>query len=408
MKKNILKKLIISLCLFTFINITNIFAESFIDLSNAIEVVKGNNKFCFELYLNLNNEDSGNLFFSPYSISTALSITYEGAKGQTAEEIQSVFNFPTDNIIRRSGFLRIYNIINKNDKDYELSTANALWAQQNYDFLGNYFQLIKNYYCGLVTNLDFYNEAEKSRHTINNWVEEQTNNKIKDLISEGQITPLTTLVITNAIYFKGTWKYQFNKDNTREMDFRISSENISKTAMMYLKNEDVKFNYFETENLQMLEMPYDGEEISMLIVLPKDNLNSIKDELNYENFNALRTNMQEEEVVIYLPKFSLDTKYLLKDCLSDMGMPLAFTEAADFSGMTGLKDLYISLVIHQAYVEVNEEGTEAAAATAVVMERTTGVPTTKTFLADHPFIFLIMDKQTGNILFMGRVVDPTI
>jgi len=399
MKTNLLIVLLLIL-----ISQKNIFAD---DSNSFSEVVNGNNNFCFELYSNLSNENSDNLFFSPYSISTAIAITYEGAKEDTKDQIQKVFHFPVNDNIRRFGFLEIYNQINKSEKDYQLTTANALWAEQKYIFLESYFSIIKNYYGGEVTNLDFYNEAEKSRVIINSWVEEQTNNKIKNLISEGQINPLTTLVITNAIYFKGTWQYQFNIDDTREMDFRISPENTVKTQMMFLKNEDAKFNYFETELLQILELPYDGEEISMFVILPKGNLDSIDDEINIESFLELKSEMEKEEVLIYLPKFKLDTKYLLKEYLSDMGMTKAFTGEADFSGMTGFRDLFISLVIHQAFVEVNEEGTEAAAATAVIMERTSAAPRNKTFLADHPFIFIITEKQTGSILFMGRVVDPS-
>jgi len=377
-------------------------------VSNRVnEVAMTNNEFCFDLLLNVSQNDSGNVFFSPYSISDALAITYEGAAGQTAEEIQSVFHFPADDDSRRRGFSRINSVINDDTEAYELSTANALWAQKDYEFLEDYFQVICDFYDGTVTNLDFGNEPEQARITINNWVEEQTSHRIVDLISEGQISPLTTLVITNAIYFKGTWLYQFDEHKTSEMDFRLHYGNTVKTPMMYLHNEDVKFDYFENDNLQMLELPYDGEELSMFVILPKENLDSIEDDLNSECFDEFTASMEEEDVVIYLPRFSLDTRYLLNDNLSEMGMPLAFTGSADFSGMTGFQALYISVVIHQAFVNVNEEGTEAAAATAVIMDRATAAPSNKVFMANHPFIFLIMEKQTGTVLFIGKVVDPT-
>jgi serpin B len=367
-------------------------------------VVNANNQFAFEFYSELNKNEQGNLFFSPYSISTALAMTYEGAKGKTAEEMQAVFHFPEESV-RKPNFARIYNQLNKEDKKYELSTANALWAQQDFKFLDEYFNTTERYYGGKATNLDFIGETEKSRQTINSWVEEQTNNKIKDLIPNGQINSMTRLVLTNAIYFKGTWVYQFDKKDTREMDFKITPDNIVKTPIMYLDNDDAKFNYTETDDLQILEMPYEGEEISMLILLPKENLESLE-ELNAEKLAEYKNMLTEQEVTIYLPKFTFDTKYRLNDQLKQMGMPTAFSsEAADFSGMTGNRDLFISFVIHQAFVDVNEEGTEAAAATAVGMELTSARPT-NTFLADHPFIFIIQQKDTGNILFMGRVTDP--
>lgn len=377
-------------------------------VANVSSVVNANNRFAFDLYSKYKS-NAGNIFFSPYSISTALAMTYEGARGKTAEEIQTVFHFPQDNDTRRSAFAEIYNEINRKDKKYNLTTANALWAQKDYQFLNDYFGLVEKYYGGNVTNLDFVNETEKSRIAINDWVEEQTNNKIKDLIPQGVLDSLTRLVLTNAIYFKGTWVRPFDKNNTREQDFRTSPGNTVKAQMMSLTGEETKFNYTETENLQILELPYSGEDLSMLVLLPKeDNLTSLEESLNTEKLSEWRDNLKEERVNVYLPKFKFETKYFMADTLKDMGMPTAFSENADFSGMTGKKDLLISKVIHQAFVEVNEEGTEAAAATGVIMGVTSAAPSrVKIFNADHPFIFIIQEKETGNILFLGRVSDPT-
>lgn len=378
-------------------------SECFEDVSS---VVNANNKFAFDLY-SKNKSEKGNIFFSPYSISTALAMTYEGARGRTAEEIQKVFYFQKDNNLRRSAFTKIYNEINKKDKKYKLNTANALWAQKDFQFLNDYFSLVKKYYGGKVTNLDFIKETEKSRIMINNWVEKQTNDKIKDLIPQGMINKLTRLVLTNAIYFKGDWVKQFDKKHTREQDFRIRPGNTVKVQMMNLRTG---FNYTETGKLQILELPYSGKELSMFILLPiGDDLSALEKSLNIEKLSEWRNKLREEQVNVYLPIFKFETKYFMKGTLEEMGMPTVFSYDADFSRMTGRKDLFISEVIHQAFVEVNEEGTEAAAATAVIMtlKSVKEEPEIKIFKADHPFIFIIQEIKTGNILFLGRVSNPS-
>jgi serpin B len=366
-------------------------------------VVSANNQFAFELYSKYRSKP-GNVFFSPYSISTALAMTYEGAKGKTAEEMQSVFHFPSDDS-RRKGNARIYSGINKKGRDYTLSTANALWAQKDYSFLANYFSIAEKFYSGKATNLDFVKDPEGSRQTINSWVEKQTNDKIKDLIPKGLINKLTRLVLTNAVYFKGNWLTQFDKEKTQEAPFRISPEKTVNAQMMAIS--DVKFNYTETQDLQMLELPYKGNELSMLVILPKEGkMEQVEQNLNVEKLNELKSGLRDAEIPVYLPKFKFETKYFMAQDLIDMGMPSAFDfERADFSGMTGSRDLYISSVIHQAFVEVNEEGTEAAAATAVIMEQIAAMPAV--FRADRPFIFIIQQKDSGDILFMGKVNDPT-
>ena len=368
-------------------------------------VVDANNKFAFDLYSQLNKTEKGNIFYSPYSISAALAMTYEGAKGQTADEIKSVFHFPEDNILRPN-FAAIYNDINSNVKDYELKTGNALWVQQDFPLLSDYIARVEKYYGGKATNLDFINESEKSRQTINSFIEEQTNSKIKDLIPPDFINKMTRLVLTNAIYFKGTWQWEFDKTNTQNEDFEITPNNIIKVQMMNMRPEKASFNYADTEDAQILELPYKGNKISMLVILPTKDLASIESSLTLEKLNEYKSKMKETKLdSISLPKFEFDSKYFLKDTLSTLGMPTAFLEIADFSGITGKKDLYIDSVIHQAYVKVDEQGTEAAGATAVGMTMTAIMPR-NFFRADHPFIFLIQEKDTGNILFFGRVVNP--
>ena len=369
------------------------------------EVVNANNQFAFELYSELNKAEDSNIFYSPYSISAALAITYEGAKGQTADEMKSVFHFPETSTLRPN-FAAIYNNINQRSKTYELRTGNALWVQQDYPFLEDYTSRVENYYGGKAANVDFVEETEKSRQTINAFIEEQTNNKIKDLIPLGMLNSLTRLVITNAIYFKGTWEWEFDKSDTHEQDFKITPTNVVKTPMMYMKPEKTGFNYADIGELQILELPYKGEDISMLILLPTENLDTIEPSLTAEKLVEYKNQMQETDLdTIYLPKFEFDAKYFMKDTLSNLGMPTAFIGGkADFSGMIVNKDLFITHVIHQAYVKVDEKGTEAAAATAVIMGETS-MPR-NIFRADRPFIFIIQEKETGNILFMGRVVDP--
>lgn len=372
------------------------------------EVVNSNNQFAFDLYSKLDESEEGNVFYSPYSIFAALAMTYEGAKGQTADEMKSVFHFPENDVLRPN-FAAIYNDINQGSKDYELRTGNALWVQQDYPFLEDFTSRVEKYYGGKAANVDFVSETEKSRQTINSFIEEQTNNKIKDLIPQGVLNAMTRLVLTNAIYFKGTWTWEFDKGDTREQDFKITPNSIVKTPMMYMDNDKATFNYGDIGDLQILELPYKGDKISMLILLPMESLDAISSPLTAEKLNEWKNKMQETKLdAIYLPKFEFDTKYFMKETLSSLGMPTAFSAGnADFSGMDGSRDLFITAVIHQAYVKVDEEGTEAAAATAVSVGITSVGPPRKIFRADHPFIFIIQEKETGNILFLGRVADPT-
>jgi len=371
------------------------------------DVVNANNKFAFELYSQLNKSEKGNIFYSPYSISAALAMTYEGAKGQTADEIKSVFHFPESNVLRPN-FAAIYNDINKGAKDYELRTGNALWVQQDFPLLVDYTSKVEKYYGGKATNLDFVKESEKSRQTINSFIGEQTNNKIKDLIPAGFLNAMTRLVLTNAIYFKGTWQWEFDPSKTRNEDFKVTPDNLVKVPMMNMYPKKASFNYADTGETQILELPYKGNKISMLIILPTKDLASIESSLTAEKLNEYKSKMKETKLdSISLPKFEFNTKYLMKDTLSVLGMPTAFSERADFSGMTGKKDLFIDFVIHQAYIKVDEKGTEAAGATAIITRFTSVMPT-NIFRADHPFIFLIQEKDTGNILFIGRVINPTL
>jgi len=374
------------------------------------ELVNANNRFAFEFYselLKTGNKDE-NIFYSPYSIFSALAITFEGAGGQTAEEMKSTLHLPTNVTLLRPNFAAIYNNINAKTGNYELRTGNALWIQKDYPISEDYKKVVEEYYGGKAANVDFERETEKSRETINSFIAEQTNNKIKELIPKEALTSDTRLVITNAIYFKGVWQWQFNKSKTYEEDFKVAPNKTVKVQMMHMKPKDEVFNYTELDNLQILELPYKNGSVSMLILLPKTNIEEIEANLTYEKLKEYRSMLKETELSdIYLPRFEFSTKYNLNQILENLGMKTAFDPlTANFSKLTNAERLYISLVLHQAYINVSEEGTEAAGATAVIISKASK-PSEIVFKVDHPFIFIIQERTTGNILFMGKLVDPT-
>ena len=382
--------------------------------SDPGDVAAGNTRFALDLYHRLADDPKyvgKNIFFSPYSISSALAITGEGARGTTADEIRATLHLPADDTIRREGFATIDAGLNSGDENYTLRTANALWAEKTYTFLPGYVDVARRWYSADAKNLDFIGNPEGSRATINRWVEEKTEDRIRDLLPAGSIDPMTRLVITNAIYFKGTWVKQFDPEKTRDDEFRVGPEKTVTVPMMHRMDEDAIYGYNETDALQVLEMPYahrNGSELAMLVLLPKDDdLTAARDALDPEAITTIRQSLVEQRVKVSFPKFTLETEYSLPGTLAAMGMPTAFTDTADFSGMDGTRELSISGVVHKAFVDVNEEGTEAAAATGVVVGITSVRPdTTPVFRADHPFVFLIIDKDSGTILFMGKVADP--
>ena len=289
---------------------------------------------------------------------------------------------------------------------YELRVANALWGQNGYGFLEEYLELIETNYGGKLNEVDFIRTAESARKTINRWVEKKTNDKIKNLIQEGVLDSMTRLVLTNAIYFKGNWARQFEKDKTKDAPFSLADGEKVDVAMM---NQTAEFGYLETENFQGLELPYVDDELSMIIMLPKeiDGLDEFEKTLTVENLSKWLKKLYKREVVVSVPKFKMTSQFGLASVLKSMGMTDAFSSDANFSGINGKRDLFISAVIHKAYVDVSEEGTEAAAATAVTMRLTSVMPSRiPVFRADHPFLFLIRDNDSGSILFIGRVMNP--
>jgi serpin B len=376
----------------------NATAESVISLINSL------NDFSFNFYNQISSSEDDNIFFSPYSIFVALSMAYEGAKQNTSLEMQNVLNVLQNDSVTLGTFGKVYNLLNQNQRGYKINTANAFWAHEDYEFLQDYLYLLKNYYMAEANELDFAKNAEAAE-TINTWIEEKTNDKIKDMIDPGMLSEMTKLVLTNAIYFKGLWKNQFDPDDTFEREFKLLNENQVQVEMM---SQESDFNYTETDDLQILELDYAGNQLSMIIVLPKENNISIAEKaINNQNLTSWKNDFYEIEINVQIPKFKFEKKYVLNDLLKEMGITEAFLPGiADFSGMDGTRYLYIGTALHQSFVEVNEEGTEAAAATAIIMEAT-AIPEYKEFIADHPFVFLIQHKETGAILFMGKVLDPS-
>ncbi len=373
-------------------------------------VVEGNHQFAFDLYSQV-AEGDGNLFFSPFSISTALAMTYAGARGNTGAQMAQTLHFSLSQERLHPGYSVLMQELQAEpaQSGFELSVANALWGQSGYEFHKEFIDITRDHYDAGFKEADFVKNTEQARGTINRWVEEKTRDKIKELIKPGILTDLTRLVLTNAIYFKGKWMAQFNEERTRPEPFELMSGEKIEVPVMSQTRE---FNYSENETAQVLEMPYEGNKLSMVVLLPKGkkSLKELEGLLKTENFNHWVSALQKQEVIVSLPKFKMTSEFFLNEALKALGMTDAFDAAsADFSGMApDPVGLYISHVVHKAFVDVNEEGTEAAAATAVVMQKVmAALPKPKpVFRADHPFIFIIRDKSSDSILFIGRVMDP--
>ncbi len=384
------------------------------DSADPVRVlVQGNNSFALDLYAQLRRGD-GNRFVSPFSISSALAMTYAGVRGDTVREMAKALHFtlPPDQL--HPSFNRLITEIHGHNTPasaqqpaIQLFTANALWAQRGEPILGDYQQQIETDYQGGIFPVDFRLATETARQTINEWVEKQTKGKIEQLLKPGRLRASTVLVLTNAIYFKGLWESQFLKQHTVSDTFRLSARESLRVNMM---NQTGRFRCLDEGTFQALELPYRGRAISMVILLPKavDGLAQLEAACSEPRLEAWLAKLASRRVRISLPRFRLTEELELKSALSALGMPLAFDGgAADFSGITGRRDMAISAVVHKAFVDVDETGTEAAAATAVVMEKKGGAAArTMVFRADHPFLFLIRDNLSGSILFLGRLVRP--
>ena len=367
-------------------------------------LVAGNSEFAIDLYKNINASDADkNIFFSPFSISTALSMTYAGASGNTAQQMAATMHFQLAPSELHPAFSDLAGDLQVANKGYQLNIANALWGQQGYEFQPDFLEVIQSYYKGGFNTVDFINQTEVSRGIINHWVELKTNDKIKDLLPKGSLTGHTRLVLTNGIYFKGDWATKFKPKDTMLSTFYTKADKTVTVPMMHQRGQ---FRYAEIDGIKVLEMPYVGEDLSMVVVLPKRNLAEFNQVLTANCLNDWLAKTYKQEIEVSLPKFKFESNYELGDVLSGMGMSDAFSEQrADFSGISGKKDLYITKVIHKAVIEVNEEGSEAAAATAVIVG-TKSVHMSEEFKADRPFLFFIRHNPTGSILFMGHVVNP--
>jgi serpin B len=380
-------------------------------------VVAANNQFALDLYGNL-KERAGNLFFSPYCINKTLAMVYAGARGDTEKEMAAALHFTLGQERQHRAFRDMRDLLNAGHgilanpfrtKEPELYMAAGLWGQRGAGFDNNYLNLIRDCYGAGLQEVDF-RDSERVRKQINTWVEDQTRNKIQNLFQPSSLDASTRLVLASAIYFKGDWTHPFLKSDTRDGDFSITPTDKKTVKLMYQASD---FGYFEDGDCQVLRMPYQGDRHALVVLLPKktDGLPELEKKLTAKRLGEAMKGLTDQKVRVWLPKLKMTQEFTLNNALSDLGMRQAFSPSADFRGMNGGNEpLKINEVIHKAFVDVNEEGTEAAAATGVTMNVLSAAPRPEpvipVFRADHPFAFAICDVRTGLILFLGRVEQP--
>jgi len=380
-------------------------------------VVKGNTAFAVALHRRLAAEE-GNLFHSPFSISTALAMTAAGARGETAKQMAEVLHLPPSEKthVQLGALLTDLNARKlearwREDPDagkpaFELAIANSLWGQEGYPFVQAFLDLTRKHYGAGLQACDFKGDAAGARKRINGWVEEKTNDRIKDLLKASDVTPDLRLVLTNAIYFKAAWDEPFHESATRDAPFHLAGGTTADVPTMH------KFAHLahkDAGDLDVVKLPYQGEQASMVLLIPKkaDGLAAIEASMSEKKLGAWLSGLKGTFVDLALPRFKYSSRFGMNDVLQAMGMKLPFLyPEADFKGISPTGELFIGFVIHQAFIDVNEEGTEAAAATAVGMRAGGAPPKPITIRADRPFLFLIRDEVSGSILFMGRVSDP--
>ncbi|XP_053716930.1 leukocyte elastase inhibitor-like isoform X2 [Synchiropus splendidus] len=383
---------------------------------SAQALSSANTAFCLDLLKKFcDNDKTSNVFYSPFSISSALAMVMLGARGNTLSQMSEALKTVECQEVHQS-FGDLLKELHNKDASYELSVANRLYGEQSYEFVQDFLENSKKFYRAELECVDFIENYEAARLNINSWVEAETNSKIKDLLAQGVLDGLTRLVLVNAIYFKGNWDKKFKENHTSERPFKITKNNTKPVKMMNQKAK-FPFTYIPEVNCQVLELPYVGKSLSMLIFLPNEKeemedgstgLEELERELNNDTFAEwTRPDMMDEvEVQVSLPRFKLEETYDMKNVLISMGMVDAFDVAkSNFSGMSKNNDLSVSKVVHKAFVDVNEEGTEAAAATAVVMMLRCHRPSER-FNADHPFLFFIRHNPSKSVLFAGRFCTP--
>ncbi|HHD77828.1 MAG TPA: serpin family protein [Campylobacteraceae bacterium] len=370
------------------------------------QLAQNNNAFAFDLFTKLKEDGGENLFFSPLSISEALAMTYAGAKGETKSQMKQVLHFSMDDTALHNSFNALDLHLNYTDANYTFTVADSLWAQKDFNLSQSYLDTLKINYGADVKLVDYKKHTEDARVAINSWVEEQTHARIKDLIPKGSLTPLTRFVLTNAVYFKAKWMDPFEKDLTHKANFFLENDDVGlQTDFM---QQTLYAAYAESDDYQALELLYRGERSSMLILLPREGKLSQTEENLSAIYPALNAELAYERVHLELPKFEFTTDpYFLKKHFKALGMQVPFSDDADFSGMTG-KPLMISEIIHKAYIKVDEESTEAAAATAVIGVGGAAGPQDPPveMIVNRPFLFFIKDQKSDQILFMGVVKRP--
>jgi serine protease inhibitor len=380
------------------------------------EIAQANTAFAADLYQREHTK-AGNLFFSPYSISTALAMTYAGTRGQTANEMAQVLHFTLPQAQVPAAFASLTERLNAvaTNKQATLDIANSLWCQKNFPFTDAFLKLTRDSFGAEARSVDFVANTEGARQEINSWISKKTQDKIQDLLQRGQISTDTRLVLCDAVYFKGKWQSQFDAKATRPEPFFTAPSQQVQTTLMF---QSLRLRSRQFDNFSLFSLPYGATtdtnqpSVSMVVLLPRevDGLAALEAQLNAANLGqwlASADAAPEVKSELYLPRFKLNCRLDLAKDLAAMGMPAAFGSSADFSGMNGQRNLTLSQVVHQAVIDVNEEGTEAAAATAVGVSALAVRRPNPVFRVDHPFIFLIRENQTGSLLFLGRVVDPT-
>jgi serpin B len=379
---------------------------------DLVQPTQGNNAFAVALYQKMRSGD-GNLFFSPYSISLALVMAYAGARGDTEKQMAEALHFtlPQDRLHPAMNALdqeiTSYAQANNNkDQGFRLNIANAIWGQDGFPFLPAYLDLLAQNYGAGMHLADFVHAADASRKAINDWVEQQTQGKITDLFPQGSLDDTTRLVLANAIYFKAAWENSFDPANTKNETYYLLDGSQTSVPMVHSKGE-ATYEFAQGSNYQAVGLPYASSNVKMVILMPASgDFTDFEAGLTDAKLEAILTGMTDEPLNLAMPKFKVETEFDLKSILASLGMQDAFDNNADFSGMDGKKDLFIADVLRKAFVNVDENGTEAAAATGIVMGITALQAQIQNITIDHPFLFFLFDPQTNVILFMGRMMNP--